>query len=275
MLSNCVPANLCLTIAVLIWALTVMLIKLKTVKVRARNTVISSMRLKFLAGGFLAPRAWVLLAALVAIGLYANSRSWHAHDSALSPSDRARLGACVPKLLAQSAPPLSGQPKQSAKPSCEPFQINDYTITPLADFVIQARVLGSERYRFDGGAKLAPLDLALGWGRMADSQVLNGIQISQSGRFFFWGAPTFPIPREEIEQHAANMHMLPANPSALRELGRARPDDYVRLWGFLVRISKPDGYLWQSSTTRSDTGRGACEVIWVERVQISQVPIGA
>ena len=37
-----------------------------------------------------------------------------------------------------------------------------YHIAPLASFDIRARVIGAERYRFDRGAALAPVDLALG-----------------------------------------------------------------------------------------------------------------
>ena len=38
----------------------------------------------------------------------------------------------------------------------------------------------------DRESDLAPVDLALGWGRMSDEAILKDIQISQSGRFYFW-----------------------------------------------------------------------------------------
>jgi hypothetical protein len=225
--------------------------------------------------GWIELRTVVLLAALIALALYANSRTWRAHDESLSLADRTRLQNCVTGLLARPAPGISAAPIQSQKPSCEAFAIGDTTVTPLADFVIQARVLSKERYRFDAGAKFAPLDLALGWGPMADPVVLKDIDISQSGRFFFWVTPTFPIPREQIERSAANMHILPGNAQALKMLGQARPQEIIRLWGYLVRINSPSGYTWQSSMKREDTGNGACEVIWVERVELSDVPIGS
>ena len=81
----------------------------------------------------------------------------------------------------------------------------------LAAFVVEARVLGRENYRFDAGAELAPVDLALGWRPMSDSAVLAEIAIHQRNRFYYWFTATFPIPRRDIEIHSANMHLIPAS----------------------------------------------------------------
>jgi len=246
------------------------------VNVRARSTmkILEIAVKKKVQFGYISARTLVLLVALIVLGLYANSRSWHAHESSLSASDRSALLACRSELLNRAAPALSIDPVQSKRASCAPFMLNDVTVTPLADFVVQARVLGKERYRFDAAAKWAPIDLALGWGQMANDAVLKHIEISQSGRFFFWMTPNFPIPRQEIERSSANMHLLPANDQVLSALGRAKPGQYVRLWGYLVRLNRADGYLWASSMSRTDTGSGACEVIWVEKMEIGDVPIG-
>ena len=32
------------------------------------------------------------------------------------------------------------------------------------------------------------------------------------------------------------------------------------------RMRAPDGWRWRSSLTREDTGAGACELVWVERI---------
>jgi hypothetical protein len=31
----------------------------------------------------------------------------------------------------------------------------------------------------------------------------------------------------------------------------------------------PDGWRWRSSLTREDTGAGACELVWVERIAVN------
>ena len=148
------------------------------------------------------------------------------------------------------------------------FSFKGYTIEPLQDFQIEARVLAAETYRTDREAELSPVDLALGWGRMSDSAVLEEVRISQSGRFYYWHVNEFPIPREEIEQSSANMHMIPANGSIAQRLKAVRPGQTVRIDGWLVEAKASDGWHWRSSLTRKDTGSGACEVIFVRDLQV-------
>src|SRR5690606_3016171 len=148
-----------------------------------------------------------------------------------------------------------------------PFDFNGFRVTPLHDFSIQARVLGVETYRFDQEASLSPVDLALGWGPMSDSQVLEHIDISQSGRFYFWRARTLPVPQRDIERSSANMHMIPADKSIESRLKSVREGQVVRIEGWLVEARSTDGFTWRSSLTRADTGAGACELAFVEDLQ--------
>jgi len=160
-------------------------------------------------------------------------------------------------------------PVQSALEGAVPELVKPgYEIRPLARFELEARVLGVERYHFDRGANLSPVDLVLGWGRMSDSTVLDRIAISQGGRVYYWRTPQFPIPRREIETSSANMHMVPANEEVARQLKGARPGHVVRLAGYLIEARGTDGWRWKSSLTRTDTGNGACELIWVERLAL-------
>lgn len=140
------------------------------------------------------------------------------------------------------------------------------TLQTRAYFALTARVLSRESYRFDAGADLAPVDLALGWGRMSDSAVLAKMQISQSGRFFHWRVREFPVPRHEIERSGANMHLIPADASVRAVMDHLRPGQLVHLEGFLVDASRPDGWRWRTSMTRDDTGGGACELVYVEKL---------
>ena len=143
-----------------------------------------------------------------------------------------------------------------------------YEIEPLARFELEARVLRVERYRLDRGAGLAPVDLALGWGGMSDTAVLEKIQITQGTRFYYWQADVLPIPRRDIETQSANMHMVPADGLVARRLKDVRPGHIVKLSGYLIEARAPDGWRWRSSLSREDTGNGACELIWVERVEL-------
>lgn len=149
-----------------------------------------------------------------------------------------------------------------------PIPFKDATMHPLAKFSLIARVLSREDYHLDAEADLSPTDLTLGWGRMSDTAVLHDIDISQSGRFFYWQTQAFPIPRREIETHSANMHMIPASALVAYQLKHVRAGDIVTLEGLLVEADKPGGWRWRSSMTRGDTGPGACEVVFVQDLQI-------
>jgi len=157
------------------------------------------------------------------------------------------------------------EPQQGPVSEGSPWIFRENRIVPLADFEIRARVLSTERYRWDAGAKLSPIDLALGWGRMSDSAVLDFIILSQSDRWYHWRASASPpIPVEEISTHSANMHLIPATARIERILKRYRVGQVVSLKGRLVRVEGPDGFRWISSITRADSGDGSCELLWVE-----------
>ena len=141
---------------------------------------------------------------------------------------------------------------------------NGYQINLLASFDIRARVIAAERYRFDRGAQVSPVDLALGWGAMSDSSVLQQLSVAQGGRTYSWWVKNYRVPRTIIETHSANMHMIPADDGIERQLKSLRPGNLVHLKGYLVEVSNKEGFRWKSSLTRSDTGAGACELLWVE-----------
>jgi len=148
------------------------------------------------------------------------------------------------------------------------FTHEDYSFTPLANFSFEARVLSRKKYNRGREAELSPLDLALGWGPMSDNQVLEQIDISQRNRFYFWRVEQFPISKNEIIRHSSNMHMIPSDDQVAQQLAKVRTGDVVAITGQLVKIHADDGWQWQSSLSRTDTGSGACELVWVKAVSI-------
>lgn len=160
-------------------------------------------------------------------------------------------------------------PRQSLISSPSAREHEGYTITDVAYFDLKARVLAKEDYHFDRGAELSPTDLALGWGRMSDERIIDQIAISQSGRFYYWRVRDYPIPHAEIVSSSANMHLIPANDQVRHALDRIRPGELIELSGRLVNVhSMDDDWRWKTSTRRNDSGAGACELIWVEHLQV-------
>ena len=161
------------------------------------------------------------------------------------------------------------EPLQTAPESEATWTYRNHKIAPLARFEIRARVLSTERYRFDRAADLSPVDFALGWGPMSDSRVLEAVTIQQRDRWYFWSASQLPIPAGEITTHSANMHLIPANALVEKLLLAAKPGQIVELRGKLIRADGLDGWHWVSSLTRTDTGDGSCEVVWVDSASVT------
>lgn len=163
--------------------------------------------------------------------------------------------------------PAAPQPVQVDAGVPPAFQKDDYTITPLARYSVTAVVLARERYRNDREADLSPVDLALGWGPMSLSGVLNELRISQSGRWYeYRWAGEAPLEPAQIALNSANTHCLPADAEVRKLLLAVKRHELVTLEGYLVEVAGPNGFRWRSSLTRGDTGARSCEVFWVTSV---------
>lgn len=154
--------------------------------------------------------------------------------------------------------------------SADPIPHDGFTLHPVASFEIEALVLSRNRQHWpwaDGARDLAPIDLALGWGMMSTPQEIAKLRIWQWGRFYYWRVRR----GEDFNSGAAiplstNIHLISAKPSVRRALLRAREGDIILLKGKLVDARHPKMGDWRTSRTRTDTGNGACEILFVEQV---------
>lgn len=159
------------------------------------------------------------------------------------------------------------EPSQRHAFGVQPINFKTYDIRPLAEFNIEARVLSKKKYS-DRLGELAPYDFVLGWGPMSDERNLDHILIKQSDRYFQWEMTTPPIPRSEMINHSANMHLAPANQEIQAKLDAVRQGHVVQIKGYLVKINSGDGWSIKSSLTRKDYGKKASEIIWIKEFHI-------
>jgi hypothetical protein len=163
---------------------------------------------------------------------------------------------------------ISSEPQQTATMDA-PLGRGPFNLKPLAHFALDARVLHRKIYRWDRQAALVPVDLALGWGPMSDQRVLDGLKITQSMRFYWyeWTRQP-PIPQEQIISHSTNLHVIPSTPEIESRCKSLRAGTLVHLSGDLVEVTAPGMGAWRSSLSRTDTGNGACELMWVKELSI-------
>ncbi len=160
---------------------------------------------------------------------------------------------------------VTGIPVQKLLPEDTPsIRLQDVLIKKLADYSLKARVLSTEKYWLGQTAKIAPIDVAVGWNQMSDSAVLDKLNISQSDRFYFYNwSNRNDVDPDGIMKNSANMHLIAANKSIEHKIKKLRVGHIVSLKGQLVRVDFKDGSEMRSSLTRDDSGAGACEVMLV------------
>jgi hypothetical protein len=64
------------------------------------------------------------------------------------------------------------------------------------------------------------------------------------------------------------MHMVPADDHVAAMLDMVQPGQIISVQGQLILAEGFDGWRWQSSLTREDTGARACELVYVTALNI-------
>lgn len=153
------------------------------------------------------------------------------------------------------------------------FHVN---ITYKYAYDIEGLVVSTKNYvGTDPSAALAPRDIGLAWGQVAARNDKINFHWHQSNRWLSWTIynedDLFTMGGTDmIGCQTSNNHLIASDVIAERQIKKIKAGDHIRIKGYLVDCSgtKPDGsyFTWNSSTSRTDTGNGACEVIYVTDV---------
>ena len=152
------------------------------------------------------------------------------------------------------------------------WQRKKYTwqLTPRAQIQITGRVLSRQTYSRDWQSEISPLDLAIGWGELYDTEVDKWVQWRQSGRWYYYRWPDeAPYDEKYLRTHSSNIHIVPATDNLSALLLKIDQNDRIVMEGKLVDIeATSETNIWWSKTslTRTDSGNGACEILLVERL---------
>jgi len=150
--------------------------------------------------------------------------------------------------------------------------IFNYQLTPVSNYDMSGRVLNIKKY-YVSELGISPMDLCVAWGGLAnEANYDNNVSFWQSGRQCMYHYDT-TIKDSAYKSHFSNSHIIPANGSVADALNSIEVNDAVEIKGYLVDVTKTIIFFngqkhWTTSTTRSDEGDGACEIIYVTSVTI-------
>jgi|AntAceMinimDraft_17_1070374.scaffolds.fasta_scaffold33541_2 hypothetical protein len=148
----------------------------------------------------------------------------------------------------------------------------DIHIEPFAQYKISAIILSRKRYTNKWTSIISPLDFAFGWGEVSKPENIEHIKVKQTMRWYRYRFDNeCAITQKYISEHSSNHHIIPANSNIRKAVLLAKKNDKIVLEGFLVNVSgkyKGGNVSWRSSHSRTDTGNGSCEIMYVTGVKL-------
>ncbi len=143
----------------------------------------------------------------------------------------------------------------------------------LARYKIKGLVV-ARQLSGDAISWLSAADVGIAWGKMADPEVNQYMRYSQRGRWLYYHPQRgLPVSSHYMQLHTSNTHVLTDSNSMMNVVKNLEPGDNIVFDGYLVKVSSKmkRGFSlpWKSSLTRKDTGNGACEIMYIERIWVN------
>jgi hypothetical protein len=151
------------------------------------------------------------------------------------------------------------------------FEADGAILIPEALFDVTGVVLGKKRYLPWGGYHMAPWDVGIGWGAMSDPDNLSQVSFWQRNRFmhYRYGAGA-SVSKHTIIPNSSNIHIIPGNDIVKAQMADVKEGNLVRMTGFLVNVVDGETVL-KTSLDRTDTGAGACEILYVQAIDLDPI----
>lgn len=187
----------------------------------------------------------------------------------------------IPKVKVESLENIS-EPIQTDYSDTIYMDVKDshFKIDRIAKYEITGRIL--EVHKFfrskilseNNFNNLSPLDLGIGWGKLSPKDSYSDILefYSLGSRFLYFKINDISkISVDEVSNSFSNNHIIPANKKIEKQALKIRKNDYVKIEGYLVNVYQTidnKNFYWTTSTSRNDTGDGACEIIYVTNITL-------
>ena len=174
---------------------------------------------------------------------------------------------------------LGNDPRQTATSKADfktVYKDVEYAIEPEYDYDLYGLVVsfrhhdGESQMHLRSNDHLNMLDVCVIWGDNAGNPLIHS--------FDFWnGIFTCVFKTKDMEawnsfdqNQISNNHLISDNDHIRDKVQKISIGDQIRVRGFLASYGDVNGGKRGTSTTRTDTGNGACETIYVEHFQIVQ-----
>lgn len=174
-------------------------------------------------------------------------------------------------------PALDEEPRQ--RPIEEPSfttRANDveYVVRPRYDYELSGLVVSYKRFSQDYGLHkrwndfINIADVCVVWGSNATDVDLNAFDFS-NGEFTCWfQTKDRDAWRRFDPDKLSNNHLITTDPDVREVIDDLDVGDQIRFRGWLAEYGEPGGPFRQTSTTRTDSGNGACETVYVAEMEI-------
>ena len=179
---------------------------------------------------------------------------------------------------------LKDPPRQIEKMNQSPFEVsfNDvkYEVIPRYDYELYGLVVsyrhhdGEKRLHAKWNDHLNMMDLCVIWSDSAFSPYLNELSFS-SGEFTCnVETRSNPAWASFKMNQLANNHLLSIDPKIREQVQQVQIGDQIYLKGQLAEYGVVGSHKRGTSTSREDTGNGACETIYLEEFKILRAAEG-
>lgn len=151
----------------------------------------------------------------------------------------------------------------------------DVEIKYVASYILAGRVVDVQEY-FPSKIpnKLSQRDIGVTWGYLAREEYNDRINwYSHGDRFLRMRTKddgSWINKMGGVTSYFSNNHLIPADDEIEKQIKQIKVGDFIKIEGYLSNIyfdvGKNGYYTWNSSTSRTDSGGGACEIIYVTKI---------
>lgn len=151
------------------------------------------------------------------------------------------------------------------------FTIGNFTISPIATFKMQARVLNVAKYKHDSLSAISPQELYLGWQNMSDTSTITNVKFVLADRSYGFRYYN-NIDINDICSHTAYAIIIPASDEIAKVMSKISINNIIKLSGYVVNFNSTQNKAKSSSfcdTANRDYIQPYNEWnLWVDSVEI-------